>query len=70
MIVIYNQKNEDGLRYRSWERVLTQRGKEVVLDCLEAGLEAYEEDAEEDDNACDILNDLISLFKEVEDETN
>lgn len=65
MIVIYNQKNEDGFRYRPWERALTQRGKEVVLDCLEAGLECYRDDGDEE--GCKILEDLIELFNKKED---
>lgn len=65
MIVIYNQKNEDGFRYRSWEYTLTQRGKEVVLDCLEAGLECYKDDGDEE--GCKILEDLIELFNKKED---
>lgn len=65
MVVIYNQKNEDDLRYRSWERALTQRGKEVVLDCLEAGLECYRDDGDEE--GCKILEDLVELFNKKED---
>lgn len=64
MIVLYNQKNEDGFRYRSWERALTQKGKEVVLDCLEAGLERYNDDGDEE--GCKILEDLIELFSKNE----
>ena len=61
MIVIKNVKKIEDVRYSTWEKALTQRGKEVVLDCLEAGLEAYEEDG--DTEGVSILNELIDLFK-------
>ncbi len=61
MIVIKNVKKIEGVRYSTWEKALTQKGKEVVLDCLEAGLEAYEED--ENTEGVAILNELIELFK-------
>lgn len=60
MIVLKNIVKVDGLRYSSWERSLSQRGKEVVLDCLEAGLECYRDDG--DDEGCKILEGLIELF--------
>lgn len=63
MIVIKNVKKIEDVRYSTWETALTQRGKEVVLDCLEAGLEAYEEDEDGDTEACDVLRSLIDLFK-------
>jgi hypothetical protein len=61
MIIIKNVEKTEDVRYSTWETALTQRGKEVVLDCLEAGLEAYEED--DDIEACDVLRNLIGLFK-------
>lgn len=61
MIVIKNVKKIEDVRYSTWERALTQRGKEVVLDCLEAGLESYEED--DDTEGVAILTELIDLFK-------
>lgn len=60
MIVLQNIKQLDDLRYSTWTRSLSQRGKEVVLDCLEAGLESYRDD--EDEEGCKILEDLIELF--------
>ena len=64
MIVLKNMAKVDGLSYSTWERCLSQRGKEVVLDCLEAGLEAYKDDEEEE--GCKILEDLIELFNKEE----
>lgn len=61
MIVIYNE--EKGVR--TWSKALTQRGKEVVLDCLEACIEAYDEDG--DSEGVTILNELINLFNKKED---
>lgn len=61
MISIRNVEKIEDVRYSTWETTLTQRGKEVVLDCLEAGLEAYEED--ENTESVAILNELIDLFK-------
>ena len=52
------------MSYQTWNKALTERGKEVLLDCLEAGLDAYEDD--EDIEACNILNDLIELLKKEE----
>ena len=49
------------MSYQTWNRALTERGKEVLLDCLEARLNAYEDD--KDMEACSILNDLIGLLK-------
>jgi hypothetical protein len=56
-----NEKKIEDVRYSTWYTALTQRGKEVVLDCLEAGLESYEED--DDTEVCDVLRNLIDLFK-------
>ena len=64
MVVICNKEKEEGMSYQTWNKVLTERGKEVLLDCLEAGLDAYEDD--EDMEACNIINDLIALLKEEE----
>lgn len=61
MIVLKNMVKVDGLRYSTWERCLSQKGKYVVLDCLEAGLEAYKEQG--DTEGVSILNELINLFK-------
>ena len=66
MIVICNKEKVEGMVYQTWNRVLTERGKEVLLDCLEAGLDAYEDDEDEDMEACNILNDLIALLKKEE----
>jgi hypothetical protein len=63
MIVIKNVEKIEDVRYSTWETALTQRGKEVVLDCLEAGLESYEEDDDADAEACDALRKLIDLLK-------
>ena len=65
MVVIYNEEKCEDIRIRTWSKALTQRGKEVVLDCLEAGLEAYEEDG--DTEGVTILNELIDLFNKKED---
>ena len=70
MVIICNKEEMEemeemeGMSYQTWNRVLTERGKEVLLDCLEAGLDAYEDD--EDMEACNILNDLIALLKKEE----
>ena len=64
MIVLKNIEKVEGLRYSTWEKCLSQRGKEVVLDCLEAGLEAYRDDGDEE--GCEILEDLIELFEKKE----
>lgn len=61
MIVIKNVEKIEDVRYSTWETTLSQRAKEVVLDCLEAGLEAYEEDG--DTEGVSTLNGLINLFK-------
>lgn len=61
MIVIKNVEKIEDLLYSTWETTLSQRGKEIVLDCLEAGLEAYEEDG--DTEGVSTLNGLIDLFK-------
>lgn len=60
MIVLKNIVVEDDFRYSNWEKCLSQRGKEVVLDCLEAGLESYRDGG--DKEGCKILEDLIELF--------
>ena len=57
MVVICNKEE---MSNKSWNRVLTGRGKEILLDCLEAGLDAYRED--DDVEACNILNDIIELL--------
>lgn len=64
MISIRNVEKIEDVRYSTWETTLTQKGKEIVLDCLEAGLEAYEEDG--DTEGVSILNGLIDLFKKEE----
>ena len=65
MVIICNKEEEmEGMSYQAWNKVLTERGKEVLLDCLEAGLDAYEDD--EDMEACNILNELISLLNKEE----
>lgn len=61
MVIICNKEKVEGMSYQTWNRALTERGKEVLLDCLEARLDAYEDD--EDMEACSILNDLIGLLK-------
>ena len=61
MIVIKNVEKIEDVRYSTWETTLSRRAKEVVLDCLEAGLEAYEEDG--DAEGVSTLNGLINLFK-------
>lgn len=61
MVIICNKEKVEGMSYQTWNRALTERGKEVLLNCLEAGLDAYEDD--EDMEACSILNDLIGLLK-------
>lgn len=66
MIVICNKEKVEGMSYQTWNRTLTERGKEVLLDCLEAGLDAYEDEDDEDMEACNILNDLIELLKKEE----
>lgn len=66
MIVICNKEKAEGMSYQTWNRTLTERGKEVLLDCLETGLDAYEDDEDEDMEACNILNDLIELLKKEE----
>lgn len=60
MIVIKNVEKIEDVCYSTWEEALTQKGKEVVLDCLEAGLEAYEGDG--DTEGVSILSELIDLF--------
>lgn len=65
MIVLKNVVKADDLRYSTWERGLSQKGKEIVLDCLEAGLECYKDDGDEE--GCKILEDLIELFNKKED---
>ena len=65
MTVLKNMTKVDGLRYSTWERCLSQRGKEVVLDCLEAGLKCYRDDGDEE--GCKILEDLIELFNKKEE---
>jgi hypothetical protein len=64
MIVLKNIVVEDDFRYSNWEKCLSQRGKEVVLNCLEAGLECYKSD--EDGEGCKILEELIELFNKKE----
>ena len=64
MIVLKNIVVEDDFRYSNWEKCLSQRGKEVVLDCLEAGLECYQSDGDEE--GCKILEELIELFNKKE----
>ena len=64
MVVICNKEKEEGMSYQTWNKALTERGKEVLLDCLEAGLDAYEDD--EDMEACNIINGLIALLKKEE----
>lgn len=64
MIVLKNVVKVDDLHYSTWERCLSQRGKEVVLDCLEAGLECHRDDGDEE--GCKILEDLIELFNKKE----
>jgi hypothetical protein len=61
MIVIKNVEKIEDVRYSTWETTLSRRAKEVVLDCLEAGLESYEEDG--DTEGVSTLNGLINLFK-------
>lgn len=65
MIVLKNIVKVDDFRYSNWEKCLSQRGKEVVLDCLEAGLESYKEDGGTE--GVTILNELIDLFNKKED---
>lgn len=64
MVIICNKEEMEGMSYQTWNRALTERGKEVLLNCLEAGLDAYEDD--EDMEACNILNGLIGLLKKEE----
>ena len=64
MVIICNKEEVEGMSYQAWNKVLTERGKEVLLDCLEAGLDAYEDD--EDMEACNILNELIGLLNKEE----
>ena len=64
MVIICNKEEVEGMSYQTWNKVLTERGKEVLLDCLEAGLDAYEDD--EDMEACNILNELIGLLNKEE----
>lgn len=67
MVIICNKEEVEGMSYQTWNKVLTERGKEVLLDCLEAGLDAYEDDEDDEDmEACNILNDLIALLKKEE----
>ena len=65
MIIITNVVKVEGYRYTAWERGLSQRDAEVVLDCLEAGLEAYKDD--ENEEGCNIIEDMIELFKAEEE---
>lgn len=65
MIILKDMVMVDGLRRTNWGRRLSQRGKEVVLDCLEAGLESYRDDGDEE--GCKILEDLIELFNKKEE---
>ena len=64
MVIICNKEEMEGMSDKTWNKVLTERGKEVLLDCLEAGLDAYEDD--EDMEACNILNELIGLLNKEE----
>lgn len=64
MVVIYNEEKCEDIRIRTWSKALTQRAKEVVLDCLEAGLDAYEENGDAEGVA--VLNELIDLFNKEE----
>lgn len=65
MVVLKNIVVDGDFRYSNWEKCLSQRGKEVVLDCLEAGLECYRDDGDEE--GCKILEELIELFNKKED---
>lgn len=66
MVIICNKEKVEGLSFQTWNRVLSARAKEILLDCLEAGLEAYDDEDLDNDtsDACQDLKDLIRLLQE------
>lgn len=71
MLVLKNVEFVDeDTRVATWSTSISARAKEILLDCLEAGLESYEDEDDEDDpdpdntaDACQEIENLIHLLQ-------
>ena len=67
MLVLKNVEFVDeDTRVATWSTSISARAKEILLDCLEAGLESYgnEDDSDNDTaDACQEIENLIHLLQ-------
>lgn len=65
MLVLKNVEFVDeDTRVSTWSASISSRAKEILLDCLEAGLESYENEDPDNDtaDACQEIEKLIHLL--------
>lgn len=57
---------DEDTRVATWSTSISARAKEILLDCLEAGLESYEDDNPDNDtaDACQEIENLIHLLQD------
>lgn len=61
MLVLKNVECiDEDTRVSTWSTTVSARAKEILLDCLEAGLESYEDNP---DDACQEIEKLIHLLR-------
>lgn len=65
MLILKNVEFVDeDTRVSTWSTSISARAKEILLDCLEAGLESYEDDPDNDTaDACQEIESLIHLMQ-------
>lgn len=66
MLVLKNVEFVDeDTRVATWSTTISARAKEILLDCLEAGLESYEDEDPDKDtaDACQEIENLIHLLQ-------